>query len=86
VQYITGILRGTIFTNIHAIILVLYSNKYFKAFFYINIVCFIIFKWNIELLQTFIFELGQYTFYQYFVSACKYKDKISELPALNMAA
>ena len=35
-----------------------------KAFFmYINIVYFIIFKWNIELLQMFIFELVQYTFY-----------------------
>jgi hypothetical protein len=35
---------------------------------------FIIFKWNIELLQIFIFELVQYTFYQYFYLACKYKD------------
>jgi hypothetical protein len=33
-----------------------------KAFFYINIVYFIIFKWNIELVQIFIFELVQYTF------------------------
>jgi len=30
-------------------------------------VYFIIFKWNIELLQIFIFELVQYTFYQYFI-------------------
>ena len=29
-------------------------------------VYFIIFKWNIELLQIYIFELVQYTFYQYF--------------------
>ena len=40
------------------------------SIFYINIVYFIIFKrgprWNIELLQIFIFELVQYTFYQYF--------------------
>ena len=27
---------------------------------------FVIFKWNIELLQIFIFELVRYTFYQYF--------------------
>jgi hypothetical protein len=61
VQYDT--LRGIIFTNIHAITLLLYSNKYFmpKAF-YIKIVYFIIIKWNIELLQIFIFELVQYTF------------------------
>ena len=31
-----------------------------------NIVHFIIFKWTIELLQIFISELVQYTFYQYF--------------------
>jgi hypothetical protein len=39
-------LRVTIFTNIHEITLLLYSNKYVmpKAFFYINIVYFIIFK------------------------------------------
>jgi hypothetical protein len=50
--------------NIHAITLLLYSNKYLmpKAF-YLNIVYFIIFKWNIELLQIFIFELVQYTFF-----------------------
>jgi len=30
-------------------------------------VYFIIFKWNIELPQMFIFELVQYTFYQYFL-------------------
>ena len=35
-----------------------------KTFFYINMVYFIIIKWNIELL--FIFELVQYTFYQCF--------------------
>jgi hypothetical protein len=29
-------------------------------------VYFVIFKWNIELLQIFIFELVRYTFYQYF--------------------
>ena len=40
----------------------------YKAYgiFYINIVYFIIFKWNFELLQIFIVELVQYTFYQYF--------------------
>ena len=44
-----------------------------KAFFmYINIVYFIIFKWNIELLPMFIFELVQYTFY--IQKKCKYKD------------
>ena len=37
-----------------------------KVFFYIHILYIIIFKWNIELLQIFIFELVQYTFYQYF--------------------
>jgi len=36
-----------------------------KVFFYIHILYIIIFKWNIELLQIFIFELVQYTFYQY---------------------
>ena len=45
------ILGGTIFTNIHAITLLLYSNKYLMPKeFYLNIVYFIIFKWNIELL------------------------------------
>ena len=38
-----------------------------KAFFYTNIVYFITFKWNIELLQIFMFELVQYTFYRYFL-------------------
>lgn len=52
----------------HAITLLLYSNKYVipKAFLYkynVRIVYFIISKWNIELLQTFIFELVQYAFY-----------------------
>ena len=58
--------------NIHAVTLLLYSNKYFmpKSVFHINIVYFIIFKWNIELLQIFIFELVQYTFYQYFWFVC----------------
>ena len=58
--------------NIHTITLLLYSNKYFmpKMFFYINIVYFIIFKWNIELLQIFIFELVQHTFYHYFLFVC----------------
>jgi hypothetical protein len=51
----------------HAITVLLYTfcgNKYFmpKVFFYINIVYYIIFKWNIELLQIFIFELVQYTY------------------------
>ena len=42
VQY--DILRGTMFTNIHAIILVLYSNTYFmpKAFF-IYILCMLLY-------------------------------------------
>jgi hypothetical protein len=40
-----------------------------EAFFYINIVYFIIFKWNIELLQIFIFELVQYICFQYFQCA-----------------
>ena len=39
------------------------SNKQFTVcIFYINIVYFITFKWNIELLQIFIFELVQYTY------------------------
>ena len=56
-----------ILTNIHAITLLLYSNAYvMPTHLHINSVYFVIFKWNIELLQIFIFELVQYTLYQYF--------------------
>jgi hypothetical protein len=66
VQY--DILRGTIFTNMHAITVCYYiviNILCLKHFLYKYCV-FIIFKWNIGLLQIFIFELVQYKFYQYF--------------------
>ena len=50
-----------------------------KAFFYINIVYFIIIKWNIKLLQIFIFELVQYTFYQYFFIIVQIQGYIARL-------
>jgi len=50
-----------------------------KVFFYIHILYIIIFKWNIELLQIFIFELVQYTFYQYFGGGKDIIDSFSSL-------
>ena len=70
------ILRGKMLTNIHATILLLYSNTqlcFAQSILYNIIVYFIIFKWNTELLQIFIFELVQYILFSVF-SACKYKD------------
>jgi hypothetical protein len=49
-----------------------------------NIVYFIIFKWNIERRQIFIFEVVQYTLYQYFLSACKYKDILHDYFPLKL--
>jgi hypothetical protein len=46
---------------------------------YIIIVYFIIFKWNIELLQIFIFELVQYTFDQYFLLSMQIQGYIARL-------
>ena len=43
---------------------------------------FIISKWN--LLQIFIFELVQQTFYQYFYLACKYKDILHDYFPLKL--
>jgi hypothetical protein len=46
---------------------VINSNKYFMPIVFLFKYCVLIMlKWNIELLQIFIFELVQYTFYQYF--------------------
>ena len=53
--------------------------------FYINIVYFIIFKWNIELLQIFIFELVQCTFYQYFLlSSVQIQEYITRLFSIEI--
>ena len=52
--------------------------------FYINIVYFIIFKWNIELLQIFIFELVQYTLYQYFFISVQIQGYIARLFSIEI--
>jgi hypothetical protein len=50
-----------------------------------NIVHFIIFKWNIELLQIFIFESSAiYILSVFFLSACKYKDILHDFFPLKL--
>ena len=45
---------------------------------------FVIFKWNIELLQILIFELVQYTFYQYFYTRMQIQGYIVRLFSIEI--